>query len=426
MYLPTRRFALIFILLLLLVLTGIVIPGLSWLGYLSAFFFLSALAAEFFLLPSLADFDIHRSSDPYLSIGNANRIGLSFDYRGSRKIMLQIRDEYPITFVVENDDLRLEMDAHSRAEVEYLVKPLKKGEYSFERVFFRIKSSLQLLQKQYSPRFTHKAVVYPDIISLKKYLNLLHNDRLAQIGIRKPVPGGENEFSFMKEYQDGDDWRRISWKAMAKRQYPVVRIFEKEYNRNVVALLDAGRMMTSRYDALTKLDHAINVSLILGASVLQKHDRFGVLSFSNEIQSFVAPEAEKNVLTSILDALCRVEAEYEKTDYVKAYTYLSKKIRRNSIIFVFSELFDRVVSNDLMKMLVLLSRHHKVFVISFEEVEELVNARNREEIARWAVQQQGMLEKESMLRELQKRGVKAIQVNAENIQRNVINAYLSA
>src|SRR4030042_6773956 len=98
--------------------------------------------------------------------------------------------------------------------------------------------------------------------------------------------GGETEFDFLREYQPGDNYKKINWKATAKKRHPIIEIDKKEYNRNIVVLLDTGRMMTTKYGYMTKLDYAIDTSLILAAASLKKNDRFGILSFSDKVNAF--------------------------------------------------------------------------------------------------------------------------------------------
>ncbi|PKL05878.1 MAG: hypothetical protein CVV53_07225 [Spirochaetae bacterium HGW-Spirochaetae-9] len=268
--------------------------------------------------------------------------------------------------------------------------------------------------------------VYPDILELKKYLRMTTLNRIEQLGYRKREPGGENEFDFLREYRSGDDYKRIHWKATAKRRFPVTRIYDREYNRNVVCLLDGGRMMTTRYGLLTKLDYAVNATLVLAAAAKTRKDLFGLTVFADGIRSHVQPGRGSRLYTGVLPALCAAQAEYIQSDYRGAYAHITERVRKNSILFVFSELYNRIVSEDLTAMLEMLSRRHTVHFVSFEEKEEEDDDDSPEGIARWTLQREQTLEKELIIRELARKGVHTLRVNHEDITRRVVNSYLSS
>ena len=95
-------------------------------------------------------------------------------------------------------------------------------------------------------------------------------------------------------------------------------------------------------------------------------------------------------------------------------------------MFVFSELYNSVVSEELVNVLILLSKHHRVHFISFEEWEKEPGGKGHDAVTRWVLQQDQLLEKELIVRDLQKRGIHTIRVNPGDITRQVVNSYLSS
>ena len=59
------------------------------------------------------------------------------------------------------------------------------------------------------------------------------------------VAGASTEFERVREYLPDDEFRRINWKATARRGQPMVNQFEAERSQNLVVLLDAGRAMSA-------------------------------------------------------------------------------------------------------------------------------------------------------------------------------------
>src|SRR5207244_12790891 len=56
---------------------------------------------------------------------------------------------------------------------------------------------------------------------------------------RSPLAGSSMEFADYRRYAPGDDFRRIDWRAYARLERPVVRVFEAE-ERLTITLLIAG------------------------------------------------------------------------------------------------------------------------------------------------------------------------------------------
>ena len=81
----------------------------------------------------------------------------------------------------------------------------------------------------------------------------------------------------------GDDVRRISWTATARRDRPVMVEVEAERGQQVMIAIDCGRLMTAPAGELDKLDHAVNAALML-AWVAQAHgDRVGLMTFDDRV-----------------------------------------------------------------------------------------------------------------------------------------------
>jgi uncharacterized protein (DUF58 family) len=425
MIIPSKRFFIIFASGFVFTILGFYFPSLGFLQFIFYGILLIICAIDFFYVPKRRDMEISRKCSKYLSIGVDNPVKISVRNYTGRDSTVLIRDGYPMGFLVEKDTLQSKLTAHGVVTLTYYIKPVKKGEYKFEKVFVRVLGKFGLLFRQYKIPIITDVMVYPNIIEVKKYLKMSQRNRLEQIGYKKRISGGESEFDFLREYQQGDEYRKINWKASARRNFPIVRVDRQEYNRNVMVLVDEGRMMTTRYGFLSKLDYAVDATLVLAASALQNNDHFGFVSFHKEIDNFLAPSRKARALTSVLTALYKASPDFVKSDYFNVYRLLKNRLRKNSIIFVFSELYNEVVSRDLVRFLKMLSMRHRVFFISFEEIEREAEGKDLREMTRWALQLEQTVEKETIIRDLSKKGVHTIRVNPENIKQRVVNSYLS-
>lgn len=426
MIIPTKKFLIVLSLGFFLSITGFFFKNLSFLQYIFYLLLFLISAIDFTTIAKKKEIKINRIHEKYLSIGVDNQIKISIENRSKKKCYLIIRDEYPIGFDVKVDTCFIKLDPFSYGTVKYYVKPILKGNYTFNNIFFRVSGMLGMIYRQYRILISTSISVYPNLIELKKYLNLISQNRQEQLGYKIRLSGGETEFDFLREYQPGDNYKKINWKATAKKKYPIVEIDQKELNRNILVVLDTGRMMTTKYGYLTKLDYAIDAALILAAASIKKNDRFGILSFSDKINSYLPPSKSNKILTSILSTLYAATPTFTKSDYLNAYRFIKNKITKNSIFFVFSELYNNTVSKDLKEMLELLALYHKVRLISFEEIEKESSGKNYLEIIQWTLQQSQVIERETIIKDLYYKGVNTIKVNTDNINTLVVNSYLSS
>ncbi len=425
MILPTKKFLLILSSGFILSVTGFFFSELSILQYILYLLLFLFSIIDFLNIVKKNELKIKRIHEKYLSIGIDNQIKISIENFSNKKCFFIIRDEYPEQFEVENDTCNIKLKPLSFGTVSYYVKPLLKGKYNFNNIYIRASGLFGLIYRQYKISLKTSISVYPNIIELRKFLNLISQNRQEQIGYKMRLPGGEIEFDFLRDYQAGDNYKKINWKATAKKRHPIVEVDQKEFNRNILVILDTGRMMTTKYGYLTKLDYAIDTALILAAASIKKNDRFGMLSFSDKINFFLPPSKSNKVLTSILSTLYETIPTFTKSNYMNAYRFIKNKITKNSILFVFSELYNNIVSKELKEMLQLLAKHHKVRLISFEEIERESLGRNYLEIVQWTLQQSQIIERETIIKDLFYKGIHTIKVNADNIKTLVVNSYLS-
>src|SRR5256885_1985761 len=84
------------------------------------------------------------------------------------------------------------------------------------------------------------------------------------------------QFEQIKEYVQGDDYRRLNWKATARKNSLMVNNYMDERSQQVVCLIDKGRSMKMPFEGMTLLDYAINATLVLSNIVLLKQDKSGL------------------------------------------------------------------------------------------------------------------------------------------------------
>ena len=117
------------------------------------------------------------------------------------------------------------------------------------------------------------------------------------------------ELRELRDYVPGDPIKTIAWKATARRQRPLVRVFEEETIRRLQVLVDIGPTMRAGHLGKTALDTAIDVA----ASVIRRHrlDRVGVTSFDHRVYGHLRPGTgathNQRLIHHLLDATTAVD-----------------------------------------------------------------------------------------------------------------------
>lgn len=171
-------------------------------------------------------------------------------------------------------------------------------------------------------------------------------------------------FDSLREYQRGDDPRRMDWKASARHLSPVVRVMRAERRQDMVLCLDLGRAMAEPHQERERLDQALAAALCLTAAAEGFRDRVGLFAFREAPVRLLSP-AERRFGQVALE-LARLEAGRVEPDYRGALLELSRRLARRSLVVVFSDAIDAEVSEPLVSGLALLARRHLTLFVALE------------------------------------------------------------
>ena len=113
------------------------------------------------------------------------------------------------------------------------------------------------------------------------------------------------DFESIRDYLPDDDVRQINWTATDRVGRPMSNVYRIEQDRDVVCLLDAGRLMAAPLDArTTRLDAAVDAVTMVALVADELGDRCGVTVFDAGIRSQLRPRRNggRAVVRAILDA----------------------------------------------------------------------------------------------------------------------------
>jgi uncharacterized protein (DUF58 family) len=408
---------------------GAWVRALEWAGWAYALLIVLLFIMDWRMAGRVERFEVARRHDTKLSLGVQNPVVLSVRNRFRRRTSFQVRDEPPEAFRIETRVINgsvLPLDTWTGL---YHLQPFRRGDYAFGNITMRWHGPLGLVLRQGIVKAAEPVKVYPNLLDVRMYDLLLRKNRLQELGLRTTRMFGEGtEFERLREYLPDDEYRRINWKATARRHRPVTVQYQTERSQTVIAVLDTGRMMQSPVANIAKLDYAVNAVLFLGYVATGKGDRVGVMSFADDVSHYLAPRQGRGQFYRMLEVLYSVDAQQVEPDYRKALTYLAVKQRRRALVVIFTDLSSGASLDHLVAQVSLLARSSLplVVTISDPDVHAAADQAPHDSLSVYqrASAAQMLDERRLVLDTLRKRGVLTLDVPANQLSLSVINRYL--
>ncbi len=176
------------------------------------------------------------------------------------------------------------------------------------------------------------------------------------------------EFSNVREYSWGDDVRTIDWNTFARKGELYVKLFTEERERTLLLVVDGSGSMLFGSRRRLKRELAAEVCALLGFSALMNNDKVGLLIFTDRVEKYIPPRKGRSHLLAILEAIFSLKPVSRKTSINAALAFVRNTHKRQSIIFLFTDLVDEDYEKGMQ---VLNVRHDFVLV----HVSDLLDAR---------------------------------------------------
>ncbi|MBX9689741.1 MAG: DUF58 domain-containing protein [Candidatus Obscuribacterales bacterium] len=411
----------------LLFLASFVLP---WLGKLAlvidaAVFLL--LLFDYLITPQSNLLSAQRIVSERLSIGRKNDVQIELFSQAGQPLNLRLRDSYPQELESDVREFDFQISAGSKARLEYTLLPRRRGAYEFKDIYIRYRSRLALFWRELRVPAAREIRVYPDLKALQELsVKLAHSSELGDLKVRKRGQG--TDFATLREYVSGDDVRSMDWKATARRDRPVLRVYEVDKEQTLMVLVDAGRMMLSDLEGLSRFDHALNAALSLVLTGLMRNDSVGLGIFADKPILYMPPRRGKSYLTRILEACCDIAPKMVEPDYLGALAFFAAAQKSRSLMVVLSDLTDPTGSQSLLSGLGSLSPRHLPFCVTLRDrqVDQISesSADNLSAIMKRAVATDLIAQRELAFSHLIRRGCLLLDCPPQELSSKLVDKYL--
>lgn len=373
---------------------------------------------------------VERTVDEELSLGAANPVVIAMQGLTGAPLSVTVRDEPPYQFELDSPVQRTVALRPDRAlRITYHVTPQAKGDFRFGDIFIEYPGRLGLVVQKGRIPAAQSVKVYPNLREMEKYELLARRGRLMQMGLRSAkLRGGGSEFESLREYVQGDEYKKIDWSATARRGKLISRQYEAERSQNIVLLLDTGRTMLQPVRKMAKLDYVVNTALMLAYVAAASDDKVGLMAFDADIRAFLPPAKSKAQVYQILEHLYNLEARMVESDYKDAFRILATRWRRRSLVVLFTDLVDPESSAEILDAVQIIKTLHRVVCVTVSDPNIVQAAKlipdTPTDVYQKAVAQQVLHDRRQAISILKRRGVWTIDSPPESLSADLINHYL--
>lgn len=390
---------------------------------------LVAAVADLITLPSARSLHAERSTLRIVSVQQRHPVTVTIVNRSSRSWHMAIRDDVPQEFTATPDELVRRLPPRSRVTLHYEIRASRRGSFSMEHIYLRVRSRLGLWQRYLTYPASSVLHVYPDMKQLSEYAILARTNRLSLMGVRRMRRvGQDHDFERLRDYTPDDNYKHIDWRTTARRNRLTVKDYQTSQSQRIIFLLDCGRMMTNQAAGLSLLDHSLNAMLMLSYVALQKGDAVGLICFSDEIHNFVPPRGGMSQMNRLLHASFNRFPQLVESRYDQAFFHLASHCKKRSLVVLMTNVIDEVNAHQIERYLsTLVGRHlplgilmrdHQLFDAAADPQPQgaaLYRAAAAAHILNWRHQ---------VLTDLQHKGVLSLDVFPEEMTAPLVNQYL--
>jgi uncharacterized protein (DUF58 family) len=153
----------------------------------------------------------------------------------------------------------------------------------------------------------------------------------APVGRPAPLAGEGDELKELREHVPGDPFKRIAWKASARRGQLLVREMEREERDIVWLVLDASVELWAGEPGTAPLDLAVDEVGGVAARHLARGDKVGLAIFATRTRTWLPPDAGPTHAAKIVAALASaasvVDADRSELDEVEVAARVVEHLR---------------------------------------------------------------------------------------------------
>ncbi len=308
---------------------------------------------------------------------------------------------------------------------------LRRGRHVLPPVAARAEGPLGLATWDHAGAGTSEVVVYPDLVTARRLALAVRQGSFRDPGRRAHGPLGlGTDLESIRDYQPDDDVRQLNWAATQRTGRPMSNTFRLEQDRDVVCLVDAGRLMAAPTDhgalGRTRLDTAVDSAAAIALVADELGDRVGAIAFDAGLRRHLRPHHRG--ANAVVQALFDVEPTAVDSNYELAFRAVVAGKR--ALVLVLTDLLDEAAGRALLDALPLLARRHHVVVASAADADvarrTTAEPRTPLDVYAAAVALDVLAARRRVVTRLRAAGADLVEAPADRLPAACVGAYLRA
>lgn len=222
-----------------------------------------------------------------------NRKILKYEYSAKEEMHVELeltrKSFFPVFYMVVRDSFSSTMGEKiegkrmlmpgikRRLRLNYTVKELPRGEHVFDQIFLQLGDPLGLIEKEKVYIQVDRILVYPPFEEMG-YKPLENHYEQGMTSSKERVQRDTTMAVGVREYQPGDRFSWINWKASARRNNMMTKEFEQRQSHDIMIVMDCQE--NKRFETLVSFTASIL------RAILKKGAQAGLLSVDTDRKIF--------------------------------------------------------------------------------------------------------------------------------------------
>lgn len=333
-------------------------PAIKWIAFLAAGVFISSvailigveqmyfMAAALFLTPLaslvigwllLIGLKAERTLPSTMNEGDQATVDITLVNIGRLpKFFMTVTDKLPVWLkeTGHSGNVMLQLDADEARSVSYTLESLKRGVYSVGPVLVSATDPFGFFAFKRTVPGASELVVYPSPLPL--FASLIQSGAYGWRGDADGLRRGSGaDFHGVREYQHGDDLRRVHWRTTARTGKLAVAEYTQGETLDLLIALDLNEKAYA--GTSLGLDAPIEVAVKIAATLVEDMTRNGHtvrLLTTTRKESDPVPTNDGRWSSPLLDALARAETTSTATLADILAEYRSQVNRGTMVIYL--------------------------------------------------------------------------------------------
>jgi uncharacterized protein (DUF58 family) len=174
------------------------------------------------------------------------------------------------------------------------------------------------------------------------------------------------DFDEVREYQPGDEVRRIDWNVTARTGVAHIKKYVEEREMTVMILVDASASGGTGSVSQSKRELAAELAAVLAFSAIRNNDKVGALLFTDGAEKYIRPGKGRLHVLRLISEVLTYQPARRGTNLTTALQHINHALSRRAVVFVISDFMD----DGYERALKVTSRKHDLIAVPIVDASE--------------------------------------------------------